>query len=217
MSDSHYLFGYGSLINSYSRSQTGFSEQPLAVTVDGWRREWNIRAAGSCCTVVGMIRADTCCNGVLVRVPAAQLACFDERETGYQRIPITSRQLRFLRTGTGIKGPVWGYQPKRIRHACGHYPVVQSYLDVILAGCLEFGDAFARQFLRTTHHWHHAWLNDRPAPRYCRAQRQLPLARIDRLLADEWDLSLRCEDFWADPHAADRPLTDIQQGEDDDE
>jgi len=193
MSERHYLFGYGSLINSFSRAQTGFSEQPLAVTVRGWRREWNIRASGSRCTVVGMIRADGCCNGVLVRVPASQLACFDQREAGYERVSIPAEQIDFHQPGDAVDGPVWGYRPGQTRRACRHYPVVQSYLDVILAGCLEYGEAFAREFLRTTHHWHHAWLNDRPAPRYCRAQGLLPLARIDSLLAEEWDLQLRAE------------------------
>jgi len=213
MSDSHYLFGYGSLINSFSRAQTGFSEQPLAVTVSGWRREWNIRASGSRCTAVGLIRADACCNGVLVRVPANQLTHFDRREAGYSRVPITPEQLRLHQPGAEINGPVWGYRPDQMRHACRHYPLVQSYLDVILAGCLEYDEAFAREFLRTTHHWHHAWLNDRPAPRYCRAQRQLPLSCIDRLLAEEWDLQLRVDAFAEDPCSARQPKADTQQGE----
>ena len=32
-------------------------------------------------------------------------------------------------------------------------PVLQSYLDVMLLGCTEYGDAFAEEFLQTTSGW----------------------------------------------------------------
>ena len=48
---------------------------------------------------------------------------------------------------------------------CRHCPIPQSYIDCILSGCIQqFGPAFAKQFIATTHGWRaDAWLNDRHA------------------------------------------------------
>ena len=47
-------------------------------------------------------------------------------------------------------------------------PIFQSYLDVILDGCLEVGKEFAEEFLLTTYNWG-VWVNDRKNQRYPRA------------------------------------------------
>lgn len=63
------------------------------------------------------------------------------------------------------------------------YPLVQSYADVILTGCLAIGTDFAIEFIETTQGWGQAWLNDRAQPRYQRAMHAVPhAAEIDQQL-----------------------------------
>ena len=63
------------------------------------------------------------------------------------------------------------------------YPILQSYLDVCITGCLEHGEDFAREFIQTTFLWSPFWLNERQmARRPWLFQKQY--VQIDRLLAD---------------------------------
>ena len=41
------------------------------------------------------------------------------------------------------------------------FPILQTYIDVCLTGCLEFGEDFAEEFLETTFAWNQFWINDR--------------------------------------------------------
>jgi len=61
------------------------------------------------------------------------------------------------------------------------FPILQTYIDVCLSGCLEHGEAFAEEFIETTFLWSPFWLNERElARRPWLHQRQY--ARIDALL-----------------------------------
>jgi hypothetical protein len=46
-----------------------------------------------------------------------------------------------------------------------HFPILQTYIDVVVSGCLEHGDAFAREFIQTTFKWSPYWLNERELAR----------------------------------------------------
>ncbi len=48
---------------------------------------------------------------------------------------------------------VWVFLPRMSLPANRNYPIVQSYVDVILRGCLDYGDDFLSQFLNTTQGW----------------------------------------------------------------
>jgi len=57
-----------------------------------------------------------------------------------------------------------------------YYPIPQSYVDVVLKGCLHISQDFAKLFLLTTHGWPtadhqqpHSLMDDRHDPLYCRA------------------------------------------------
>jgi hypothetical protein len=69
------------------------------------------------------------------------------------------------------------------------FPIVQSYVDVFLSGCLEQEErsgvaGFARECIATTSGWSEHWVNDRLYPR--RPFVYQPKARdIDRLLSKE--------------------------------
>ena len=64
------------------------------------------------------------------------------------------------------------------------YPILQTYVDVCISGCLEYGDEFAREFIRTTFLWSPYWLNERElAWRPWLHQKQY--VKIDTLLREE--------------------------------
>jgi hypothetical protein len=92
------------------------------------------------------------------------------------------------------KGKVWIYANKfKSKQALKNslpspeFPIVQSYVDICLTGCLqiqqgfpEAGD-FAAEFIQSTREWSKYWENDRAYPR--RAPFAVPLAQdIDILL-----------------------------------
>lgn len=80
---------------------------------------------------------------------------------------------------------VWTYLVSAPTAPSGHYPISQSYLDVILAACLRYGIAFAMEFVRSTGGWQSAaWLDERCAPRYVRRDFESPpdAAAVDAVL-----------------------------------
>ncbi len=173
----HFIFGYGSLINSLSRSVTGETGSAVAVKISGFERHWScISTDYGMSSVVVIAAKKAACNGVIVEVNPDQLANFDLRERGYQRVLVDVAQIDFYLTDSPlpapIEGPVkiWLYQAHKVILPCENHPVVLSYLDVILAGCLEYSSEFCEDFVALTQGWQHAMLNDRQAPRYPRVQ-----------------------------------------------
>lgn len=74
--------------------------------------------------------------------------------------------------------PGLGLQPPSL-----HYPILQTYVDVCITGCLEFGVDFAREFIATTFLWSPFWLNERTlARRPWLHQKQY--VQIDKLLRE---------------------------------
>jgi hypothetical protein len=85
------------------------------------------------------------------------------------------------------------------------FPITQSYVDVIMRGCLAVSKEFARMFLQTTHGWwqegeadrasnannddesdksasqHHTWVDDRKCPMYIRADSDFSLENADTI------------------------------------
>lgn len=45
------------------------------------------------------------------------------------------------------------------------FPLLESYIDVVVEGALEYGPDFARELLETTAGWSKYWLNDRELAR----------------------------------------------------
>ncbi len=80
---------------------------------------------------------------------------------------------------------IWTYLPNEPGWPSRESPIVQSYVDVVLAGCLEVGESFAGEFVRTTTNWGYPWVDDRSTPRYVRAMQNVPPAKLiemDRIL-----------------------------------
>lgn len=182
-----FIFGYGSLINSESRSDTAQTGEGLPCIVEGLKREWNFHGpfdSSSGLTAVGLIiDSNSSTNGVIAPLTEAELAKFDEREKGYQRIEVDSKRIRFLRENPQITNSVWTYVPENPQLPDQSYPIAQTYVDLILIGCLNYGREFAKDFIKTTGAWSYPWVDDRNNPIYPGFARIHPHAQlIDNLL-----------------------------------
>jgi hypothetical protein len=197
-----YLFGYGSLINAASRAETvGVERAGLAipVVVKGLRRSWSVPYKPApthnwpfTMTALGAVfHEDENTNGILVQVSDCDLDLFDGRERDYKRCQLELGCIEFL-GHREIKrdAVVHAYLWNAPLPACEEFPIVQSYVDVVMSGCFQLmsghkglGD-FASDFVSGTTGWDGYWIDDRKQPRYERAMSELPLiSEIDGLLA----------------------------------
>ena len=180
----HRVFAYGTLINRRSRRKTGASGEALPVRLRGWQRAWNKRVESSFMTVLGVRRqAGATCNGVVFSVEDADLESFDAREAGYRREPITGSDLAPIGDHAPRIEGAWVYVPEDPCSPTQEFPIAQSYLDVCLGGCLDFGREFALEFVRTTEGWDGPRIDDRSAPRYSRADTTVSTEGVDSILS----------------------------------
>lgn len=128
------------------------------------------------------------CVGVLIPVNQEELESFDEREVGYDRYEIPLHHVQpvphllgdkdtkknatttdvysnhtFLQLGLDSTSPsppsrVWIYVQQNPVPPSPQYPIAQSYVDIMLRGCLSISEEFAHEFIETTKGWHPAEL-----------------------------------------------------------
>lgn len=174
----HFIFGYGSLISSESREKTGDTGEWLAVTVTGVERSWNYQITAFDLTALAVVdNPEAQCNGIVFQIDEDQLPKFDEREVGYSRRLLDTNSVtpwnEEMRARWEQHDPslinVWVYFFCDPKARALEYPLIQSYVDVILTGCLEQGHAFAEAMVRHTTQWDGSWTNDRNKPIYPRA------------------------------------------------
>jgi hypothetical protein len=172
-----YVFGYGSLIERQSRMATWPSaEFAFPVIVKGVARGWfdQTEVPSWSPTYLGAIAEDGAeCNGVIFRITPAEFDSFTQRETGYRPTEIDPSRITMLDGSSAPPdGKLWYFANKRKRFASPEHPIVQSYVDVCLDGCLEMEAMyprakqanFAEHFVRTTSNWGPPWINDRIYP-----------------------------------------------------
>jgi hypothetical protein len=169
-------------------------------------------------TVMGVVRKEgvECC-GVLLKVNEEELAQFDIREGGYDRVRVDLGDVspapgtdhdetfpgRSKRSGKSDNTSevdsddpeiaIWIYVHQNPVKASKHFPIMQSYLDIIMRGSLSISHDFAKRLLDTTHGWwhhhdelhhedrehilakgehhHFTWVDDRQYPLYPRADK----------------------------------------------
>ncbi len=194
-----YMIGYGSLIDEASRRRTvpnAVHATPIRLT--GYRRVWGHRMdpvgyVGATTFLTAVADPDAAFNGVLFEAPPDRLADLDIRERGYRRVAIPSGAVEVLSLrASAPDGETWVYvsDPEDLREPDSEYPIIQSYVDVCMSGCMDVERSdphgcagYARDFVSTTHGWSRAWVNDRIHPR--RPQVYVPHAReIDTILRD---------------------------------
>lgn len=188
-----YIFSYGSLISSESRARTGISNNPIPVRVSGLQRGWVSRVPQAKTTALGIYRSlEASCNGIIFEVAKEEVSKFDEREgSSYERVRIGLSDIEIIDTAVGGKGQfvlpvssrIWVYMPKESLFPTDELPIIQSYVDVVLSGCLEYGLDYAKEFTQSTKGWDYSWINDRQCPIYVRAMKFVPeMATIDDIL-----------------------------------
>lgn len=165
-----YYFGFGSLVNRHTRP---CDEKAWNATLRGWQRVWEHRItltdARAPCTSLSIEPADTDIQGVLVRIPYSELAELDVRESGYERMAVTSSD--FVIPQDVITDTVYVYRslPENRSLADRDHPIAQSYVDCVLAGYLDRFDMNGLEhMLRSTRGWNRTIHNDRRAPVYPR-------------------------------------------------
>ena len=189
-----YIIGYGSLMQDASRLRTSPKAGPAhPVEIEGYRRGWFSRAAvrpGS--TWLGVqSQPKSRLNAVIYQVAPVEVDATDKRESLYCRVSVAMSDVHPLENGWAPErdAQAWIYQslPDSIAAPDSKNPIVQSYLDVFVSGCLEqeqrYGlPGFSLECLATTDGWSEHWVNDRIYPR--RPTLYQPDAfQIDRLLS----------------------------------
>lgn len=192
-----YIVGYGSLMQDESRKRTSPQAGPAhPIEVSGYRRGWFEQGSpvGFSTTFLGVVQdRESRMNAVMYEVKPSELADTDARERSYCREAVPLADVRLLDPGftPTPKAQIWIYVTRGPSVALpnARYPIVQSYVDIFLSGCLEQEQrfrvaGFAQQCIATTSGWSEHWVNDRIYPR--RPFVYQPRAReIDTLLSKE--------------------------------
>ena len=164
-----YFFGYGSLVNTATHDFP--DPQPAQLT--GWRRAWRHTDLRPVAFLTAIPDAGCTIDGMIAHVPNDDWRALDEREWAYDRVPVTQHVTHRTQSPTEIA--VYAVPEGRHTRPSEAYPILMSYLDVVVQGYLHvFGAQGARQFFDTTDGWGSPILNDRAAPRYPRHQALRP-------------------------------------------
>lgn len=192
-----FLIGYGSLIQQQSKHHTSLlTGNSLPVEVKGYKRGWYVRSVevGFGTTYLGVIpETQSSFNGVVFELlnDGKAIQAYDQREAAYCRVEVPPSAIKALSSQHPLpSGQYWLYvllnppsKPSK-RH-----PIVQSYVDIFLSGCLEIEQkfqlkTFAEYCLESSDQWSPHWINDRIYPR--RPHVYQPAAReIDSLISSQ--------------------------------
>ncbi|MEJ6397500.1 gamma-glutamylcyclotransferase family protein [Yoonia sp. 208BN28-4] len=166
------FFGYGSLVNLATHDYA----DPQMTTVTGWRRIWRDTTHRQLAILSVTPCPDTTLRGIAATVPNGDWAALDAREAAYQRDQVAGREgLSIYQITQNITAPL-----------SGPYPILLSYLDVVVQGYFRsFGADGVAGFFATTDGWARPILNDRTDPIYPRAQTldAAETALVDRHIA----------------------------------
>lgn len=160
-----YIFGYGSLMSPESIEES--LDRKIQLTdlipcrLHGYIRRWNAcvpyifedEAGGEFSIDIVFLnierREDTSVNGVLLPINRTELDALDQRELVYNRLIVTSH----IRANQWVQGVVYTYvaQPEysctdRLQHGL----IMSDYIELVEAACREFGEAFVKEYYRTT-------------------------------------------------------------------
>lgn len=196
-----FIFGYGSLINTQSRNATAAKPIPAIpariAKEFGYLRAWVYNCTCGF-TALGLRKPrqgeePSTINGVIYPVEGNDMAAFDAREAGYRRLEVPVEQIEALSwQQLPADSKIWIYVSVGDDGETGSpslggptpaLPLLQSYIDVLLEGGLEYGEDYARELIATTADWSDNWLNDRELPRRPWVFHK-HAAQVDRLLRE---------------------------------
>ena len=191
-----YLIGYGSLIETESKNRTySNTGQNIPVMIEGFRRGFFAKGApiGFSTTYLGITENQTAkMNGVIFELLATHsMQAFDKREAYYCRKEVNKNKIHTLTHLSLPQGQYWIYvsTPDSTAKPSDQYPIVQSYVDIFLNGCLEIQDkynlpTYASDCITTTTDWSDHWVNDRIYPRRPFIYEK-NAGKIDKLLSEK--------------------------------
>ncbi|MEM8594700.1 MAG: gamma-glutamylcyclotransferase family protein [Pseudomonadota bacterium] len=174
----HFIIGYGSLMQTQSRRRTvpnATTVYPIALR--GYQRGWYIKGVpfGFSTTFLGITpKPKAQLNGVLYQVNHNELLDTDKRESGYCRHKVATSDIDVLAGDPSLteSSHIWVYasHPGKTTVPSPRFPIVQSYVDIFVSGCMELETqyqltGFAKRCITSTHDWSTHWVNDRLHPR----------------------------------------------------
>lgn len=152
-------------------------EFAVSARLKGWHRVWEHRTSDpdrlQQCTSLSVEPAhdadDDGIDGVVARLPVSQLPELDARETGYERLNLPADDFDLPEDVVTDTVCVYRSMPKNRYLADPAHPILQSYIDCVMAGYKSrFGITGMHAMLSTTRGWEHGILNDRSKPHYPR-------------------------------------------------
>lgn len=180
-------FGFGSLVNRKTRPD---QEHAVNATLSGWQRVWGHRVVSGdtrqACTSLSVERAQSSIEGVIVSIRREELPSLDERELGYERIALEQSDFSLTEEVRTSTIHIYRSLEQNRQLADSERPVLQSYIDCVMAGYLErFGESGLQRFMNTTRGWGGPILSDRHRPVYPRSVSldEDKLRRFDQLLS----------------------------------
>lgn len=190
-----YIIAYGSLMETASKNSTDpHSGENKPIWIDHYQRGWFSKglADGFSSTYLGVIKSKHArFNGSIFTLPHANsFKNYDAREKYYCRVLVAPENIHLLNGEKLPEGQFWIYElkPEFLAPPSNDYPIVESYVDIFLTGCLEIEEKyhlknFASACVNTTSDWSVNWVNDRIYPR--RPYGHQPRASaIDKLLKE---------------------------------
>lgn len=174
-------------MNVKSRENNGIHVKTYPVKIKDFQRGWFLPIPKDETTALSLIRKNSCLtNGLLLEVSNIDIELMDKREKehGYERVRIEFQDIEFINPNLEIEDEsvIWTYITHTPRFPTENNPITQSYVDVIVQGCIEQGEDFASEFVNTTEGWDKPWINDREKPRYRRFLDDIDYRGIDKIL-----------------------------------
>lgn len=173
-------------MNFESQNVTGVSTGSKPVWLKNHTRKWNVNYDHLQFCALGVYKQEESqINAVLFSTDNIEL--FDLREHGYTRHQLDRSEIIMWDQNEIVPddAPIWIYYPeaKNVgQPGPGHF-IWQSYVDVIIMGCLSFNKDFAQHFISTTFEWNKSiFKNDRLTSEYLRRLTQYSAEQVDEIL-----------------------------------
>ena len=153
-----YVFGYGSLVNVNSLEKTigKVSETPIPAIMNksaGYKRVWSCMKSKfgkfSYLNIIKHKNPDPV-NGAFIHVKMSQLRNLSQREVHYKIKPLSRKHFTFLNKEIPNNARIYIFsdtENDENKHECF---LMQSYLDVVMEGFLNYGKKFQDDFVRYT-------------------------------------------------------------------
>jgi hypothetical protein len=167
----NYIIGYGSLMERESRMITNPQAHRVEpVLVKGFQRVWGQNGGNYKTTFLTLIeKKDAKLNAIFYSVNIENLLKTDQRERSYCRIKVDEKNLDFYGRKVNSKDAnfwIYAATPDRLKKPSATHPIVQSYVDIFINGCLQTEEefklqGFAKDCVQLTSDWSEQWVNDR--------------------------------------------------------